>query len=274
VKSLHVGPGEQPAMIAALAQEAIDFLEANELVTIPPFAKTVWRMEMMSPERQKQTPYFTGGEVISVSFPTAGMSHEDKLMSMRGNNEHFSRATVHHELIPGHHLQGFMRARYATQRRLFSTPFWSEGWAVYWETLLWDLGFPRGPEDRIGFLFWRKHRCARIVFSLRFHLGEMTPDECIDYLVERVGHERRNATAEVRRSVQGGYGPLYQAAYMVGALQFRALHQELVGSGRMTNRELHDRILREGAIPVELVRALLVEQELSPDQRPIWRFDD
>ena len=48
------------------------------------------------------------------------MAHEDKLMSMRGNNVHFSRATVHHELIPGHHLQQFMTARYSTQRRPFA----------------------------------------------------------------------------------------------------------------------------------------------------------
>ena len=100
-------------------------------------------MEMMTPDRQKVNPYFTGGEVISISFPTDTMSHEDKLMSMRGNNIHFSRATVHHELIPGHHLQGFMAARYRTHRRAFRTPFLIEGWALYWEMLLWDLNFPR-----------------------------------------------------------------------------------------------------------------------------------
>jgi hypothetical protein len=51
------------------------------------------------------------------------------------------------------------------------------------------------------------HRCARIVFSLSFHLGKMTPRECIDYLVRRVGHERDNATAEVRRSFAGRDAP-------------------------------------------------------------------
>ena len=85
---------------------------------------------MMSPERHCVNPFFTGGEVISVSFPTAGMSYEDKLMSMRGNNIHFSRATVHHELIPGHHLQIFMANRYNTQRQDFNTPFLVEGWAL------------------------------------------------------------------------------------------------------------------------------------------------
>ncbi|MCL4866170.1 MAG: DUF885 family protein, partial [Gemmatimonadales bacterium] len=143
-------------------------------------------------------------------------------------NIHFSRATVHHELIPGHHLQGYMTARYNPHRRAFSTPFWTEGWALWWEMLLWDQGFPRGPEDRVGMLFWRMHRAARIIFSLKFHLGEWTPQQSIDFLVDRVGHERANATAEVRRSFLGTYSPLYQVAYMMGGLQFRALHEELV----------------------------------------------
>ena len=274
VKGLHVEPGEQPELIRMLAWEAIEFLEANDLLTIPPFAKTSWRMEMMSPQAQKFTPYFTGGEVIRVSFPTGGMAHENKLMSLRGNNVHFSRATVQHELIPGHHLQQFMNSRYKRYRGPFSTPFWGEGWALYWEMLLWDLDFPQSAEDRVGMLFWRRHRCARIIFSLNFQLGEWTPQECIEFLMERVGHEKANATAEVRRSVQGGYGPLYQAAYMLGGLQFRALHAELVGSGDRSNRDFHDAILRQGSIPVEMVRAILTGQELGRDFASAWRFYD
>ncbi len=68
-----------------------------------------------------------------------------------------------------------MTSRYKTYRRLFSTPFWGEGWALYWELLLWDKGFARSPENRVGMLFWRMHRCARIIFSLSFHLEKMTP---------------------------------------------------------------------------------------------------
>src|SRR5205814_5719078 len=191
---------------------------------------------------------------------------------LRGNNVHFSRATVHHELIPGHHLQLFSNARSNTHRRMFGTPFWIEGWALYWEFVLYDHGFPKTAEDRVGFLFWRMHRCARIIFSLEYHLGKKSPQECIDFLVDRVGHERDNATAEVRRSFQGNYGPLYQAAYMLGGLQFRNLRRELVDSGKMTNREFHDRILQAGNVPVTMVRALLTEQPLTPDLTPAWKF--
>jgi uncharacterized protein (DUF885 family) len=229
-------------------------------------------MEMMSPERQLVNPFFTGGEVISVSFPVGSMTHEQKLMSMRGNNIHFARATVFHELVPGHHLQLFMSARHRPYRGAFTTPFWIEGWALYWEMLMWDLDFPRSPEDRVGMLFWRMHRCARIIFSFKFHLEQMTPQECIDFLVERVGHERENAAAEVRRSFRGDYSPLYQAAYMLGGLQLRALRRELVESGKLTNRAFHDAVLKENAIPIELIRASLTGQPLSRDFQTTWRF--
>ncbi|MCD8535898.1 MAG: DUF885 family protein [Verrucomicrobia bacterium] len=272
VKSLHVDAGEQPQLIKRLAREAEEFLDERDLITIPAIARETWRMEMMSPERQKVNPYFTGGEVISVSFPTAEMEHDHKLMSLRGNNVHFSKATVHHELIPGHHLQLFMAERYNTHRKIFRTPFLIEGWALYWEMLLWDLEFADSPEDRIGMLFWRSHRCARIIFSLSFHLGLMSPQECIDYLVQEVGHEVRNATAEVRRSIQGGYSPLYQAAYMLGGLQLRQLRHEMIHSHQWTDKQFHDAVLIENSIPIELIRASLTGMPVDRDWTSQWRF--
>ena len=274
VKNLYVEPGKQPEMIRDLALEAIKFVEDHDLVTVPELAKESWRMEMMTPERQLVSPFFLGGEVIQVSFPTNTMAHEQKMMSMRGNNIHFSRATVFHELIPGHHLQGFMAARNKPYRAIFSTPFWTEGNALYWELLLWDLNFAKTPENRIGMLFWRMHRCARIIFSLNFHLEKMTPQECIDLLVNRVGHERDNATAEVRRSFDGSYGPLYQIAYLIGGLQQCAMHRELVDSGKMTNRAFNDALLKENRIPIEMLRAAITNQKLTRDFVTSWRFYD
>lgn len=272
VRDQHVPPGEQPEMIAEMVREAIAFVEDRDLISVPELNAETWRMSMMSPARQQVSPYFLGGETIIVSYPTDAMEHADKLASMRGNNRHFSRAVVHHEIIPGHGLQRFMMDRYRTHRGIFYTPFWLEGWALYWEMRLWDLGFAQGPEDRVGMLFWRMHRCARIIFSLRFHLGEMTAEEAVDYLVENVGHLRRNATAEVRRSVNGDYPPLYQAAYMLGGLQFMSLYEELVVDGGMSEREFHDAVLRHNAIPVEMLRAILRGDEIEAGHESSWYF--
>lgn len=271
VKQSYVPAGKQPEAIMELYDQSVDFLKQHDLLTIPPIAEESWRMIMMSPERQKVSPFFLGGETLIISYPTNTMEFEDRMMSMRGNNPHFSRSTVHHELIAGHHLQMFMNDRYKAYRN-FYTPFWIEGWALYWELLLWDMDFPRSPEDRIGMLFWRMHRCARIIFSLNYHMGKWTPRQCIDFLVDRVGHERANAEGEVRRSFTGGYGPLYQLAYLTGGLQFYALKRELVDGGKMTIKEYHDAVLRENSMPVEMVRAILTGQELEKDFKTKWKF--
>ncbi|WP_373549130.1 DUF885 family protein [Haliscomenobacter sp.] len=273
VKNSFVAPGQQPEAMLELYDQSVAFLKKYDLVTIPPIAEETWRVNMMSAERQLVSPFFLGGESLIISYPTPTMSYDEKMMSMRGNNPHFSRATVHHELIAGHHLQGFMNNRNKTYRK-FGTPFWHEGNALYWEFLLWDMKFPRSPEDRIGMLFWRMHRCARIIFSLNYHLGEWTPQQCIDFLVDRVGHERANAEGEVRRSFTGNYGPLYQLAYMVGGLQFYALKKELVDGKKMSIKQYHDAILQENALPVEMLRAILTNQNLKKDFKTQWRFYD
>lgn len=274
VKNAYVEPGKQPDLIRDLANEAEAFFGRHDWVTIPALAREDWRMEMLSPERQRVSPFFLGGESILVSYPTNDMTDEEKMMSMRGNNPHFSRATVFHELNPGHHLQGFMSSRYNPHRRQFNTPFWNEGMALYWEFFLWDHDFHVRPEDRLGALAWRMHRSARIVFSLSFHLGKMTPEQCIEYLVDKVPFERANSEAEVRRSFNGSYSPIYQAAYMLGGLQLRALYKELVMGGRMKDREFHDALYRGGPMPIAMVRARLAGTPLTRDGAAPWRFAD
>jgi uncharacterized protein (DUF885 family) len=272
VKGMYVPQGEQPALIRNLALEAEAYLRKHDLVTIPALASDMWKMNMMSPERQRVNPFFTGGETISVSYPHASMAETDQAMSLRGNGIHVSRATVQHELIPGHHLQGFMSSRYNAHREMFSTPFMGEGWALYWEMLLWDHGFTRSPEDRIGMLWWRMHRASRIIFSMNFHLGNWTPEQCINFLVEKGRHDRFTATGEVRRSFNSTYSPLYQAAYMLGGLQIRSMYKELVDTKKMTPKAFHDAILRQGEMPIELLRAALTETPVAPDYQPRWKF--
>lgn len=271
VKESYVPAGEQPQAMVKLYNESIDFLKKKDLITIPPLAEETWRIAMMSPRMQLVAPFFLGGEELLVSYPTNTMDFDARMMSMRGNNPHFSRATVHHELIAGHYLEQYMNDRVNTYRH-YDTPFWVEGWSLYWEMVLWNEGFPQSPEDRIGMLFWRMHRCARIIFSLNYHMGKWTPQQCIDFLVDRVGHERANAEGEVRRSFTGGYGPLYQVAYMIGGLEIMALQHEMVGKGKMTMKQFHDDFLHEGCMPIEMLHNIMGNHPLTEDYQTQWRF--
>jgi hypothetical protein len=276
-KDTAVPPGGQPAMIRDLLYEAIDYLRANKLITVPQVAAESLHMIMMTPERQLVNPFFTGGGQISVSYPTNTMDYAARLQSMRGNNPGFSNATAHHEMIPGHNLVGFLGTRFNDYRANLpgGGAFFGEGWPLYWELTLYDMGFNKTPEERVGALFWRMHRCARIIFSLKFHMGQWSPQEAIDFLVDRVGHERDNATAEVRRSFDpaAGYNALYQAAYLLGGLQLRGLRAEVVDKKIMTNQQFHDEIMRQGSMPISLLR-LAVNQRLplTRDMPVDWKF--
>ena len=126
----------------------------------------------------------------------------------------------------------------------------------------------------MGALFWRMHRSARIIFSMKFHLGKMTPDQAVQFLVDTVDFERANAEGEVRRSFSGDYSPLYQIAYMIGGLELRALHRELVDSGKMKDRAFHDAVLQGGPMPIAMVRARLADRKLTRDGPEPWRFSE
>ena len=272
VKLNYVAPGRQPELVNTLAEEAIAFIEQHNMLTIPPLAKEVWRMSMLTEAQQRLAPFFLGGESILIGYPTDKMDFETRMMSMRSNNYAFSHATVYHELIPGHNLQYFMNRRYKQYRSAFRTPFSIEGWSLYWEMLLWDKNFNDTPEKKMGALFWRLHRCARIIFSLNYHLGKWTPQQCINFLMERVGHEKFSAEGEVRRSFTGNYGPLYQIAYMLGGLQLRQLYKEVVDNKKMTEKEFHDAYLQENAIPIEMFRAIITKQPLTENYKTKWKF--
>ncbi|MFD2556634.1 DUF885 family protein [Sphingobacterium tabacisoli] len=273
VKNTYVPEGKQPDLINELYDRAQNFIKNHELMDIPPLADETWGMIMMTPERQLVNPFFTGGREISISYPTNTMTYDQKMMSMRGNNPHFSLGTVAHELNPGHHLQYFMNKRHKPYREQnFNTPFWTEGWTLYWELLMYRMGFAKTPEERIGMLFWRMHRCARITFSIKFHLGEWTPQQCIDYLVDQVGHEPANAHGEVKRSFEGAYDPLYQLAYMIGGLQLLSISDELVGVNKMSYKEFHDRVIKENYMPMEMLRAIMTDQQLKAEHQTTWKF--
>jgi len=128
VKDMHVPRGRQPDIVRDLLFQAADYLRSHDLITVPEIERETLRMEMMSPQRQPVNPFFTGGDIISVSCPAGVMTTRQKLESMRGNNIPFSHATAFHEMIPGHNMQRYIGPRFAAVRgNAGGTSFWGEG---------------------------------------------------------------------------------------------------------------------------------------------------
>jgi len=137
--------------------------------------------------------------------------------------------------------------------------------------LLYKMDFVKEPENRYGFLFWRMHRCARIMIVLGFHIGKISIGDCIDLVIKRVGHDEYAGTSQVRWLIAGDLS-LYGAAYMLGGLQLKQLRRELVDTGAMAERDFHDAVLDANSMPIELLRALLTRTPLAKDYEPNWRF--
>ena len=113
-------------------------------------------------------------------------------------------------------------------------------------------GLGADAQDRIGMLFWRMTRAARVILTLKYHLGRITPEEMATFLIDRVGHEKLGARGEVRRFIQAE--PLYQVGYLIGGRQILAVHDEMVGPGKLSERQFHDAVLKQGPMPIELLR--------------------
>ena len=78
---------------------------------------------------------------------------------------------------------------------------------------------------------------------------------------------------EVWRSLGGDHGPLYQAAYLLGALRLWALRSEVLREGVCGEKEFHGRVLRANEMPIELLRALLLGRDLERDYKARWKFE-
>ncbi len=89
--------------------------------------------------------------------------------------------TVYHEGVPGHHLQiaqaVYNRSQLNSWRRLLAgTSGHAEGWALYAERLMEQLGYLEDPADRLGMLDGQRMRAARVVLDIGVHLGKPRPD--------------------------------------------------------------------------------------------------
>ena len=131
-----------------------------------------------------------------------------------------------------------------------------EGWAFYCEELMEQLGYIDQPLQRLGRLSDQLWRAARIILDVSLHTGKMTVEEGIDFLVERVGLERSNARAEVRRYTSSPTQPM---SYLIGKLEIVKLIDEYKKKHpEAPLKEVHDAFLSCGSLPPRLMRERLL----------------
>jgi len=177
--------------------------------------------------------------------------------------------TVYHEGIPGHHLQigqaVYNRAKLNTWRRqLAGTSGHAEGWALYAERLMEQLGYLDDPADRLGMLDGQRMRAARVVLDIGVHLGKKVPDGsqtwtaeyAFDFLARNVNMNEGFVRFEVNRYL--GW-PGQAPSYKVGQRIWEQLRDEAQArEGAAFNiKEFHRRALDLGGVGLDTLRSAL-----------------
>jgi uncharacterized protein (DUF885 family) len=179
--------------------------------------------------------------------------------------------TVHHEGVPGHHLQISVAMAeddlHPWQRSMAHVHGYVEGWAHYSERLAAELGLLRTPAELLGMLYGQRWRAARIVIDLGLHLGlpipegngltqatRWTPEVGVDVLRKASGMEHAAARFEVARYL--GW-PGQALAFRVGARLWRQLRADAESRPGFNLKDFHMRALRLGPMGLKPLRTVL-----------------
>ncbi|MCK6080769.1 DUF885 domain-containing protein [Microbacterium sp. EYE_5] len=179
--------------------------------------------------------------------------------------------TVYHEGVPGHHLQiaqaVYNRTELNSWRRLLAgSSGHAEGWALYAERLMEQLGYLDDPADRLGMLDGQRMRAARVVLDIGVHLGKQRPDGGgvwdADYALEFMRRNVNMSDEFIRFEVNRYLGwPGQAPSYKVGQRiweQIRDDAQQREGADFDVKR-FHMRALRLGGVGLDTLRAALAK---------------
>jgi uncharacterized protein (DUF885 family) len=179
-------------------------------------------------------------------------------------------ALAFHESVPGHHLQAAVAQRLDQLpmfRRVAYLPAYSEGWALYTERLCDELGLYSGDLQRLGMLSFDAWRACRLVVDTGMHQLGWSRAQAIDYMLANTALSPGNVANEVDRYVAW---PGQALAYMIGRLRIRSLRAELEGrlGARFGLRDFHDAVLGQGAVPLDVLDAVVrADPRLTPARR-------
>ena len=174
--------------------------------------------------------------------------------------------TVYHEGVPGHHLQiaqaVYNRAELNSWRRLLSgVSGHLEGWALYAERLMDELGYLSTPADRLGMLDGQRMRAARVVLDIGVHLekprldgeGTWDADYALAFMLRNVNMPEEFVKFEVNRYLGWpGQAPSYKVGQRIWE-QVRDEYKERKGD-EYSIKEFHKRALDLGSVGLDTLR--------------------
>ena len=186
---------------------------------------------------------------------------EANVLSLATRPKYDMDNTFLHEAVPGHHLQ-IARAQELKGlpkfRRDGGYTAYTEGWALYAESLGPAVGAYRDPYSRFGALSWDMVRACRLVIDTGIHAFGWSRDRSIAYMMDNAGLQRGFATAEIDRYIAS---PGQALGYKIGQLKIVALREKARSAlgDRFDIRFFHNAILDDGALPLTILEARIDE---------------
>ena len=163
---------------------------------------------------------------------------------------------AYHEAVPGHHWQ-ISTAQELTGlpqfRKVIPFTAYAEGWALYCEWLAKQVAwYESDPFGDLGRLRDELFRAVRLVVDTGIHAKRWTREQAIAYMLEKTGMGEKDVTAEIERYI---VNPGQACAYKIGMLKIQELrkHAQEQLEEKFDQREFHDTLLKNGALPLEIL---------------------
>lgn len=179
---------------------------------------------------------------------------EQQEQRLRSHHNAWIPVIAVHEAYPGHHAQALIVNQNPNLlRRVISEPIFSEGWGLFTEEFMYEQGFLRGDEVRLTQLRNRLWRAARVILDSGLHTGQISFDEAVQFLVEKVRFEPYAAELEVGMYVRN---PTYVLGYLIGMQEIEMIRAEYIAKygDPQPLSVFYNRLLGIGAIPPALLR--------------------
>jgi uncharacterized protein (DUF885 family) len=241
------------------------FIVEHDLIALPP-AQTLIVREM---------PPFKRGSSAAEYLAPGVLEHRDKWAAtyfvdpidptwdparvesiLRGNNDYEVQLTAMHEAYPGHHTQFYMARQNLNPLRavLWDAPF-VEGWAVYGENLMTQLGYGGAKNARYRFFALRGDMivATNALIDAQLHSGQMSEAEAVRFMVEEGFQEQAQAEKKLRRAKLDS---TQLSQYFLGLDEIQQLENEVKAraGARFRQREFNDKLTGHGSIAVKHLR--------------------
>lgn len=231
-------------------KDAVEFPPGDDLEVIdtPPFMRST-----VTAAYDQPPPFDPTTKGFFFVTPVDKTLSKAKQEEMLRENDHGDLVdTAVHEAYPGHHLQlSFARLHPSLVRKALDPAIFSEGWALYSEELMAELGYYTD-EERLLQLEWTLVRAARIVIDVGLHVQDLTFEDAVKKLTDEVHLEKQLALSEVKRYTMNPTQPL---AYLTGRqmiLKMRERAKQRDGA-KFSLKKFHTDVLTRATVPPSLM---------------------